>query len=82
MTVKLNQNCSMVSDTVSAEKVLLVREEEGVVRVYHLPGHGMCMSVGTWTPLAGLKCDIEDMSHETQQAIALHAVALYNEKAK
>ena len=82
MTVKINQCCIMFSDTVSAEKVLLVKEEEGVVRVYHLPGHGQCMSVGVWTPLYGLVCDIADMNHEAQQAIALHAVVLYNEKAK
>ena len=80
MAVTANTNCIMFSDTDSAEKALLVKEEDGGVRVYHLPGHDKVLSVGTWTLRDGLRCDLKDVNDETQQVIAVHASNLYHNK--
>ena len=77
MTVNVNTNCVLLQDPDGYEMVLLVKETV-VVRVRHIPGHGECVSVGTWTPLGGLKCEMEDIDEDAKHVIATEAGRLYH----
>ena len=76
MTVKMNTNCVLLEDPDGYEMILLVKELS-VVHVRHIPGHGECVSVGTWTSLGGLNCEMENIDEAAKQVIAKEAGRLY-----
>ena len=78
MTVNVNMNCVLLEDSDGSNEMVLLVREMYVVRVRHIPGHGGCVSVGTWTPRDGLKCKMENIDEDAKYAIAIEAGRLYH----